>query len=117
MPWFNIEGHIMSKIRCKNGHGCRAEHTLAPSQLSSEPALGGAVKVSLKEAACSALSAQTIASARIGLPSGEAKIASAVMMAPVAAGRNPQGQPFPAMPAYFKIARQVTRAEPPSLRI
>jgi hypothetical protein len=60
----------------------------------SEPV--SAADISLSEATCSALNGLTIGAARIGLPSGEAKMASAVMMPSVAAGTNSQGQPTPA---------------------
>jgi hypothetical protein len=67
------------------------------------PGLGATAEVTLKDAACSALTGQTIAPVRISLPSGEAKIASATIMARVAASKNAQGQLVPETPAYCKV--------------
>ena len=76
----------------------------------SEP--GGAADISLNEATCSALNGRTIGAARIGLPSGEAKMASAVMMPSVAAGTNPQGQRTPPMPEFCKVLGSIAPIDP-----
>jgi hypothetical protein len=68
--------------------------------------------VMLGEAACSALTARIIAPTRISLPSGEAKVASAVMVPAVAASTNPQGQPTPAMPAFCRVLGSVAPVDP-----
>ena len=73
---------------------------------------GNAADVTLSETACSALNGRAIGAARIGLPSGEAKVASAVMMPSVTAGTNPQGQPTPAMPAMCKILGSIAPVDP-----
>jgi hypothetical protein len=76
----------------------------------SEPV--SAADISLSEATCSALNGLTIGAARIGLPSGEAKMASAVMMPSVAAGTNSQGQPTPAMPEFCKVLGSIAPIDP-----
>jgi Tannase and feruloyl esterase len=70
--------------------------------------------VTLNESACSALNGRTIAPARIGLPSGEAKVTSAAMMPAVAAGKNPQGQATPAIPAFCKVLGSIAPTDPAS---
>ena len=76
----------------------------------SEP--GSAGDISLSEATCPALNGLTIGAARVGLPSGEAKVASAVMMPSVAAGTHPQGQPTPAMPEFCKVSGSIAPIDP-----
>jgi hypothetical protein len=76
------------------------------------PEQGSAADITLSETACSALNGRTIGTARIGLPSSEAKVASAVMMPSVAAGTSPQGQPTPATPAFCKILGLVAPIDP-----
>jgi hypothetical protein len=76
------------------------------------PEQGRTADVTLSEAACSALNGRTIGPTRIGVPSGEAKIASAMMMPSVMAGTNPQGQPTPATPAYCKVLGSVAPIDP-----
>jgi hypothetical protein len=76
----------------------------------SEP--GSTADISLSEATCPALNGRTIGAAHIGLPSGEAKMASAVMMPSVAAGTNPQGQPTPAIPEFCKVLGSIAPIDP-----
>ena len=73
---------------------------------------GNAVDFALSGTACAALNGRTIGIASIGLPSGEAKVASAVMMPAATAGTTPQGQPTPAMPVYCKVLGSVAPIDP-----
>ena len=73
---------------------------------------GNTADITLGETACSALNGQTIGPTRIDLPSGEAKVASAMMMPSVLAGTNPQGQPTPATPAYCKVLGSIAPIDP-----
>jgi hypothetical protein len=62
---------------------------------------------SLNATVCSTLNGMTIDANHIGLPSGDARVTSAVLMPAVAPGTDRQGQPTPAMPSFCKVLGQI----------
>jgi feruloyl esterase len=76
------------------------------------PHQGNAAGDQLREGACVALNGLTIGLARIGLPSGNSKVESAVMIPSAPPGNNPRGQPAPAMPAYCRVLGSVAPVDP-----